>query len=111
MLEEVIMKLVQEMKDFKSEVREKGVDFAIDKAYELTVKQEIIDVLQYDTELSKVQQKAILSKENVLSEIYDDWLSEDGNLRGDLQFTVDKSLNSITGSYKKKVQNMRENSR
>lgn len=111
MQDQVINKLEQEMKEFRAEVKAKGVNFAIDKAYELTVKQEIIDVLQYDTELSKVQQKALLSKKNILSEVYDDWLSNDGNLRGDLQFSVDKSLNSITGSYKKKIQTMRENSR
>jgi methionyl-tRNA formyltransferase len=38
-------KLEQELKQFKQEVKEMGVDVAIDRAYELTVKQEIIDSL------------------------------------------------------------------
>ena len=33
--------------EYKQEVKEMGVDVAIDRAYELTVKQEIIDGLLY----------------------------------------------------------------
>ena len=57
-------KLEQELKDFKQEVKEMGVDIAVDKAYELTVKQEIIDGLIYDTNLSK--KKRILLAEQEL---------------------------------------------
>ena len=46
--DKLLEKLEQELKDYKSYVREQGVDFAIDKAYELTVKQEVIDCLMYD---------------------------------------------------------------
>ena len=49
--DKLLQKLEEELKEFKSYIKEQGVDFAIDKAYELTVKQEIIDVLIYDSDL------------------------------------------------------------
>lgn len=99
--DELIQKLEQELKEYKKYVKEQGVDFAVDKAYELTVKQEIIDCIAYDSNLSQEQRKALLKCDNVLDECYDEWLSNDGNLRGDLNFSVDKSVNYITADYKK----------
>src|SRR5574344_778937 len=81
MEDKLYKKLEDEFKEFKAEMKEKGVDYAIDRAYELTTKQEIIDSIQFDHELSKTEIKALLSKENVLDEMYDDWLSFDGNMR------------------------------
>lgn len=94
-------KLENELKDFKAQIKEKGADYAIDKAYELTAKQEIIDSIQFDHELSKTEIKALLSRENVLDELYDDWLSFDGNMREHINYSVDKSLNLITDEHKK----------
>ncbi len=104
-------KLEQELKDFKQEVKEMGVDIAVDKAYELTVKQEIIDGLIYDTNLSKKEINAILSCKRPLQKMYEDWLTQDGNLREDLNFSIDKSVNSLTNAYIKKVKNTIENAR
>ena len=94
-------KLELELQNFKEYVKERGVDFAIDKAYELTVKQEVIDCLMYDNKLSKEQIKALLKFDNVLDDCYDEWLKTDGNLREHLNFSVDKSVNHITDDYKK----------
>ena len=93
--DKLLEKLEQELKDYKSYVREQGVDFAIDKAYE------VIDCLMYDNELSKDQIKALLKFDNVLDDCYDEWLKTDGNLREHLNFSVDKSVNHITDDYKK----------
>lgn len=101
MEEKLYEKLENELKDFKEQIRESGVDYAIDKAYELTTKQEIIDSIQFDHELSKTEINALLSKENVLDELYDDWLSFDGNMREHINYSVDKSLNIMTNEYKK----------
>ena len=57
--DKLLQKLEEELKEFKSYIKEQGVDFAIDKAYELTVKQEVIDCLMYDNELSKEQIKRL----------------------------------------------------
>ncbi len=111
MEEKLQEKLEQELKDFKQEVKEMGVDAAIDRAYELTVKQEIIDGLLYDTNLPKKQINAILSCKKPLQKMYEDWLTQDGNLRGDLNFSIDKSVNSLTSAYVKKVKSTIENAR
>lgn len=42
-MEKLNKKLEQEMKEFRDKLKENGVDYAIDKAYDLVVKQEIID--------------------------------------------------------------------
>ena len=99
--DKLIQKLEQELKDYKAYVKEQGVDFAIEKAYEITVKQEIIDVLVYDSELSDKQMKALLKTDKLLDECYDDWLHCDGNLKETLSFSVDESVNTITDNYKK----------
>lgn len=103
--QKLIKKLEQEIKEFKTEIREKGVDFAIDKAYELTSKQEMIDCLQFDFNLSKTQIKALNSRECLLDELYADWLKFDGNMREHIGYSLDKSLNYITASYKKNQKN------
>ena len=41
MKEELIKKLKAEMEKFKEKIRESGVDYAIDRAYEITVKEEL----------------------------------------------------------------------
>ncbi len=101
MEDKLYKKLEDELKEFKAEMKEKGVDYAIDRAYELTTKQEIIDSIQFDHNLSKTEIKALLSRENVLDELYSDWLSFDGNMREHINYSVDKSLNLITDEYKK----------
>ena len=40
------------MKEFRDKLKENGVDYAIDKAYDLVVKQEIIDIFA-DRDLDK----------------------------------------------------------
>ena len=97
--QKIIEKLEQELNSFKQTIKEKGVDYAIDKAYELTAKQEIIGCFECEFNLSKTQIRALMAKENVLDELYDDWISFNGNMREDIYFCVDESLDKITYSY------------
>lgn len=108
MEEKLFKKLEQEMNDYKDSIKERGVEFAIDRAYELTSKQEIIDSLRYDNSLSKKQLKALLSRDNLLDELYDDWLSFDGNMREHINYSLDKSLNTITENYLKSKTNNKD---
>ena len=94
-------KLEQELNDYKSYVKEQGVDFAIDKAYELTVKQEIIDCLIYDNNFTKEQITALLKCDNILEQCYDEWLKSDGNLKDTLTFVVDDRVELIIDDYSK----------
>ena len=111
MEDKLYQKLENELKDFKTKMKENGVDYAIDRAYELTTKQEIIDSIEFDHDLSKTQIKALLSRENILDELYDDWLSFDGNMRENINYSVDESLNLITDEYKKDKIKTRNNAR
>lgn len=104
--DKLIKKLEKEFKDLKEYVKNKGVDYAIDKAYEITVKQEIIDCITYDNILNESQRKALLKCNNILEQCYDDWLKCDGNLRERLNFSVDETINYITEDFKKcKIKN------
>ena len=111
MEDKLYQKLENELKDFKTKMKENGVDYAIDRAYELTTKQEIIDSIEFDHDLSKTQIKALLSRENILDELYDDWLSFDGNMRENINYSVDASLNLITDEYKKDKIKTKNNTR
>lgn len=111
MEDKLYQKLENELKDFKTKMKENGVDYAIDRAYELTTKQEIIDSIEFDHDLSKTQIKALLSRENILDELYDDWLSFDGNMRENINYSVDESLNLITDEYKKDKIKTKNNAR
>ena len=99
--DELLKKLEHELNEFKEYVKENGIDFAIDKAYELTVKQEIIDCLIYDNSFSKEQVNSLLKCDNILEECYDEWLKSDGNLREKLNFVVDDRINYIIDDYSK----------
>ncbi len=111
MEDKLYQKLENELKDFKTKMKKNGVDYAIDRAYELTTKQEIIDSIEFDHDLSKTQIKALLSRENILDELYDDWLSFDGNMRENINYSVDESLNLITDEYKKDKIKTKNNAR
>ena len=103
--DKLLQKLEEELKDFKEYVKEQGIDFAIDKAYELTIKQEIIESIVYDRTLSDEQILALLKCDNVLDQCYDEWLKSDGNVRDTLNFVVDDRLDFIIDDYLKEVKN------
>lgn len=110
MEEKLIKKLEKEMEQFKDKIRLEGVEYAIDRAYELTVKQEIIDVLTFDKKPSNVECKFLMSRENLLEELYDGWITSDGNLRADLEYSVDETIEKISKDYKKEnKQNYKNN--
>ena len=101
MKEELIKKLKAEMEKFKEKIRESGVDYAIDRAYEITVKHEIIDIFEYDKDLSNEEYKVLKSRENLLEDCYDGWLKCDGNLRSELEFSVDDTIDKVSDDFAK----------
>lgn len=111
MEDKLYKKLREELKQLIEDIKERGVDYAIDRAYELITKQEIIDSIKFDHVLSKTQIKALLSRDNVLEELYNDWLSFDGNMREHINYSVDKSLGIITENYKKDKIKTKSNAR
>lgn len=86
---ELMKKLEDEYGEFKEQFMSLSPKEAVDNAYELVVKQEILDSFNYDMSYDKEELQALLKQDNLLSQAYDEWLSADGNLREALQYSVD----------------------
>lgn len=87
--DELMKKLENEYSEFKEQFMSLSPKEAVDNAYELVVKQEILDSFNYDMNYDKEELQALLKQDNLLSQAYDEWLSADGNLREALQYSVD----------------------
>ena len=87
--DELMKKLENEYSEFKEQFMSLSPKEAVDNAYELVVKQEILDSFNYDMNYDKEKLQALLKQDNLLSQAYDEWLSTDGNLREASQYSVD----------------------
>ena len=87
--DELMKKLENEYSEFKEQFMSLSPKEAVDNAYELVVKQEILDSFNYDMSYDKEKLQALLKQDNLLSQAYDEWRSTDGNLREALQYSVD----------------------
>lgn len=105
MKEDLIEKLNKELEDYKLMLKEKGVDYAIDRAYEITVKQEIIDSIEYDQDLYDIEVKRLLE----INEMYDDWIRFDGNMRETIGYSVENTIEKINAEFEKEKNEVRQN--
>ena len=87
--DDLMKKLENEYSEYKEQFMSLSPKEAVDNAYELVVKQEILDSFNYDMSYDKEKLQALLKQDNLLSQAYDEWLSTDGNLREALQYSVD----------------------
>ena len=92
--EELIKKLLKEFEKYKDSLKDKTPEEIIQNFYELTVKQEIIDVYDFDLGYSKEDLKMLIKEPNLLDQGYDEWLSFDGNLREVIFYPVEH-LNEV----------------
>ena len=92
--EELMRKLEQEMFEYKESLKEKAPDEIMQNAYELTIKQEIIDFYNYDLGYTKEDLETLIKEPNLLEQGYDEWLSFDGNLREVIEYPIEH-LNEI----------------
>lgn len=81
MEEELINRLTKEFTDFLKEKEQKTMD--VPTAYELVIKSEIIDAIEYDFSLEDEDIEKLLNfKGNLLDYFYNEWIDWDvGNLR------------------------------
>jgi len=103
-MEELINKLEKELKDFKESIKEKGIDYAINSAYELTIKQEIIDIMHYDFKFSPIEIKALLEEDCLLQDLYGEWKKSDSNFREPIMDSFDERISKISEEYLNKLQ-------
>lgn len=100
--EKLIEKLNAEYAMLGEELRASGVDNFMERGYEYFTKQEIIDYLQY-SEISEDSIKALLKSNDLLEQIYDEWLKTDGNFYEVLDVPINNVMDSIEFDYKEKL--------
>ena len=72
-------KLELDYRDFIDELKKERVDVIIERAYEVVIKQSLIDyLLAKDMDSDDV--KALLQKGNLLDILYDEWMESDEEL-------------------------------
>ena len=96
--EELVNKLEKEQKEYLEKIKEKGVDYVVDRAYEITSRQCIIDYIECkDVELKNI--KVLLSTENLLDDLYNEWLKTDGNFYEQLEYCIEDRIKSLSDEF------------
>jgi len=106
--DDLIKKLEKEYNEFKENFMNLGSKEAVDGAYELVVKQEILDSFSWDMGYSKEELTALLKEDNLLSQAYEEWLDTDGNLREALEAPIDNLIENIVENSDVKKQENKE---
>ena len=63
-------------------------------AYEITVKEQIKDILK-EMNLHEVEKEVLFLRDDLLAELYQDWLHYDATLKEPITNSVDKSISTI----------------
>lgn len=83
-------KLNKELKQFKKNLKRKSKNEIMNKAYELTCKEEIKhELLNLDNDKKEF---LYLQDEDLLSEIYEDWLKFDAPLVDSMRDSIDETI-------------------
>ena len=102
-------KLNKEYFEFTEGLLRKSKEEILQKSYEITVKEEIKDILLSDElNLHDKEKIILLNTDNVLTEFYHDWLDIDIPLGDALRDTLEESIISVTryyGKQNKHIQN------
>lgn len=73
---EIYNKLNRELKAFKDELTKLKPEEIINKSYEITIKEEFVDLFGGEPKYDLHTLKALLQKDNVLDYLYDDWYND-----------------------------------
>ena len=94
----LIRKVKDEYADYLNELIEMSKEVIIDKSYETAVKQEFIDELQY-SDLYVDEKKALMNRDHLLDEFYNDWLDNDTGLYEALDNSFNETVTYLTRYY------------
>ena len=92
-------KLDNELKELHGNLLEKGKEEILNSAYEITVKEQIVDILK-DMNLHEVEKEILFLRDDLLTELYQDWLHHDSSLREPITDSVDKSISTILRNFR-----------
>ena len=99
-LDEVLYnKLDNELKELHGNLLEKGKEEILNSAYEITVKEQIRDILK-EMNLHEVEKEILFLRDDLLTELYQDWLHHDSSLREPITDSVDKSISTILRNFR-----------
>lgn len=96
MQNEVLEKSKAEFKEFIKELKTKTVDEVIRKAYEITIKEELLIFLENVDGLDEEKLTALNQLNYPLSSLYQEWLSQDTSINDEFLLTVE----ALTRSWK-----------
>ena len=94
-------KLEREFNYFKKSLKKLPKNKIIDKAYELTSKEEIKDIL-INMDLYEAEKEMLFLQDDILNEFYHDWLDCDVPLGDSMQYCVEDSVATLTKYMGKK---------
>ena len=92
-------KLDNELKELHGNLLEKGKEEILNSAYEITVKEQIRDILK-EMNLHEVEKEILFLRDDLLTELYQDWLHHDSSLREPITDSVDKSISTILRNFR-----------
>ena len=94
----IVSKAKKEYEEYKKKLLELPKELIIDKSYETAVKQEFIDELEF-SDLYVDEKKALMNREHLLDEFYNDWLDNDTGLYEALDNSFDETVTYLTRYY------------
>ena len=94
-------KLEREFNHFKKGLKKLPKNKIINKAYEITAKEEIKDTL-INMELHDAEKEMLFYQDNILNEFYHDWLDCDVPLGESMQYCIEESIATLTKYMGKK---------
>ena len=94
-------KLEREFNHFKRGLKKLLKNKIINKAYEITAKEEIKDTL-INMELHDAEKEMLFYQDDILNEFYHDWLDCDVPLGDSMQYCIEESIATLTKYMGKK---------
>ena len=94
-------KLEKEFNYFKKGLKKLPKNKIIEKAYELTAKEEIKDTL-INMDLHDAEKEMLFYQDDILNEFYHDWLDCDVPLGDSMQYCIEESVATLTKYMGKK---------
>lgn len=95
---ELVKKLEKEQEEYISKLKEQGIDAVVKNAYEIAIKQEIIDYVS-NRNVNPSYIESILKTNNVVERLYNEWMKADGNFYEALEYPVDRELERISNDF------------
>jgi len=99
--EKLYQKLKNEYDNFVKQVKEKGVDEVVDRAYEIAIKKELIYAIADRNILKNFEQDALLKDPNLLDTFYQEWLHTDSDIDEIFEYPIDEVISNSIYNFRK----------